>query len=92
VSSEFDTMMQEALRSYTICKIRNRVSLRPTGDLSKLFPDYFKKAPNGNFRWIGTTTDEIIEAYLAGYGYRQGSRLWHILCDIISRRATFDEE
>lgn len=85
--NELEDVLSEAVESYLICQIRNCARGRWPGDLSKEYPKHFRKMPNGKFRWIGTTADEIIEAYLAGYGYRQGSRLWHILCDIISRRA-----
>jgi hypothetical protein len=85
--NELEDVLDRAVESYLICRIRNKARGGPVGDLSKMYPDHFKKMSNGNFHWIGESSDEIVEGYLEQFGYPPASHLWHSLCELVASRA-----
>ena len=85
--NELEDVLDRAVESYLICRIRNKARGGPVGDLSKMYPDHFKKMSDGSFRWIGESSDKIVEGYLEQFGYPPASLLWHQLCELVASRA-----
>ena len=85
--NELERVLEQAVEAYLICQKRNTARGKKIGDLSKKYPDHFKRLENDKFRWIGKSPDDIIEEYLLRLGYAPASKLWHQLCDMVVRRS-----
>ena len=66
--------------SYYIAKLRNqrtRTGELLNEDLSKVFPDHYRRlSKSGHYVYEGQTADQIIDEYLVEQGQRHGSDQW----------------
>lgn len=73
-------VLELAVMAYYIAKLRNQRTR--TGellheDLSKVFPDHYRRLPkSGHYVYEGQTADQIIDEYLVEQGQRHGSDQW----------------
>ena len=73
-------VLELAVMSYYIAKLRNqrtRTGELLNEDLSKVFPDHYRRlSKSGHYVYEGQTADQIIDEYLVEQGQRHGSDQW----------------
>ena len=86
-----------AVMAYYIAKLRNqraRTGGIPYEDLSKVFPDHYRRlSKSGHYVYEGQTADQIIDAYLetprkdtVEHDHRYGSDQWGRLMRLVVER------
>jgi len=79
MTSEIE-VLELAVMAYYIAKLRNqrtRTGELLNEDLSKVFPDHYRRlSKSGHYVYEGQTADQIIDEYLVEQGQRHGSDQW----------------
>ena len=83
-------VLELAVMAYYIAKLRNqrtRTGELLNEDLSKVFPDHYRRlSKSGHYVYEGQTADQIIDEWLTEFGHKVGSREWCRMIRLVVER------